>query len=412
MEKTNICLKTTVAVFVAAVMLFQTCMAAQKSSNADKLASGVAVTARTSADTQPPFAPKGLTVTNKTYTSISLSWKESHDNTGVKGYQVFRDGQKIISTKKTSFTNTDLVPGRKYTYTVKAYDAAGNLSESSTAVSVTTLSDIQAPTAPGKLSASSATCTSIMLNWEPSTDNTGVKGYEIYCNGRKAASTTATCYSCKRLTPGQKYDFYVIAYDIGNNYSRQSNVISASTLSDTTAPSVPGGLKAASVTGTEVNLIWTPSSDNVKVKGYEVFCNGTSIGTTSNTSFSSKKLIPGSSYVYTVRAMDTSGNISGSSVPLKVSTLKDLQPPTAPTKLKVNSVKGSSVSLSWNASTDNLKVKGYKIYCNGMEIATTTRTSCTVKNLPGFIICVFWVKAYDISDNLSAGSNAVTVFKL
>jgi chitodextrinase len=60
-------------------------------------------------------------------TTISLGWTPARDNTGVKGLSVFRDGKKLLSTSKTSYTNTDLVPGRKYTYTVKAYDAAGNI---------------------------------------------------------------------------------------------------------------------------------------------------------------------------------------------------------------------------------------------------------------------------------------------
>ena len=51
--------------------------------------------ASTAPDTQAPTAPKGLTATNKTHTSISLSWSDSYDNTNVKGYQVYRDGKKI-----------------------------------------------------------------------------------------------------------------------------------------------------------------------------------------------------------------------------------------------------------------------------------------------------------------------------
>ena len=92
-------------------------------------------------DLQSPTIPKELRVTNKTYRSISLCWTASLDNVKVKGYQLFRDGKKFISITKTSYTNTDLIPGRNYTYTVKAYDDAGNLSESSAPISVSTISD-------------------------------------------------------------------------------------------------------------------------------------------------------------------------------------------------------------------------------------------------------------------------------
>lgn len=360
-------------------------------------------------DNLPPTAPEGLTAVNITYTSVSLSWTKSQDNVEVKGYQVYRDGRKIITTSKTVYTNVDLIPGRKYVYTLKAYDAAGNVSVYSASLNTATLNDAQNPSAPGSLAASGASYTTVELNWEPSTDNIGVKNYEIYRNDRKIASTSATCYVCKGLTPGNTYTFFVKACDIAGNYSLQSSTISAASLPDHMAPSVPSGLKASSVAGTEVNLIWSPSSDNVKVKGYEIFRDGTKLCSTSITSYSSKSLIPGKSYVYSVRAYDATGNISDNSNPLKITTPADLQAPTAPTGLKAGSVNGSSVSLNWNASSDNIKVKGYRIYCDGIEIASSSRTSRTVKCPAGLGIYIFRVKAYDLSDNLSGDSNTVTV---
>ncbi|MHB1394562.1 MAG: fibronectin type III domain-containing protein [Clostridia bacterium] len=320
-----------------------------------------------------PTAPKGLTATNKTYTAISLRWTDSYDNRSVKGYQVYRDGKKITSTSKTTYTNTDLIPGRKYTYAIKAYDAAGNVSDSSIVLNATTISDPQSPSAPRDLTASSETFTSIALTWESSTDNVGIKCYEVYCNDKKISSTSATYYECKKLTPGTAYTFYIKAYDKAGNYSAQSNRVSANTVSDKTAPSTPGGLKTSSVTVTEVNLTWPPASDNVKVKGYDIIRDGVKIGTTSKTSYCNKSLIPGKNYTYTVIAYDISGNLSGNSSPLKVTTLKDLQAPTAPSELKVTAVKESSVSLAWAASADNAKVAGYQIYCNGIVITTAVK---------------------------------------
>ena len=96
-------------------------------------------------DIQAPTAPEKLTADNITHTTISLSWTSSYDNKSVKGYQVYRDGKKIISTSKTTYIDKDLVPGRQYTYFIKAYDAAGNLSESSIAISPSTIKDPQNP---------------------------------------------------------------------------------------------------------------------------------------------------------------------------------------------------------------------------------------------------------------------------
>jgi hypothetical protein len=89
-------------------------------------------------DTTAPSAPAGLTSPGKTSTSVSLSWTASTDNVGVAGYRVLRGGSQVGTTTGTTYTDTGLTPGTAYSYTVRAYDAAGNTSGASTAVSVTT----------------------------------------------------------------------------------------------------------------------------------------------------------------------------------------------------------------------------------------------------------------------------------
>ncbi|MFE7158936.1 glycoside hydrolase family 6 protein [Streptomyces sp. NPDC057636] len=89
-------------------------------------------------DTQAPTAPTGLTVSGKTSGSVSLSWTASTDNTGVTAYDVYRAGVQVGSSATTSFTDTGLTASTSYSYTVKARDAAGNVSAASSAVSATT----------------------------------------------------------------------------------------------------------------------------------------------------------------------------------------------------------------------------------------------------------------------------------
>lgn len=363
----------------------------------------------TTSDTTPPTAPGGLAVTNRTYTTISLSWSKASDDTGVRGYQVYRDGRKIIATSKTVYTNTDLVPGREYTFMIKAYDSAGNISEGSSPLVETTVADMQPPSAPGGLSVSADTFTTITLAWKPSTDNTGIKSYEIYCNESRKATTTATCYTCKGLAPGKIYTFYIIAYDIAGNPSPRTCTISACTTADHDAPSAPSGLKVGFATETELDFEWLPSSDNVKVSGYEVFKDGKKAVSVSGLTCKVKNLVPGESHAYYVKALDQSGNDSASSGLLNAAALKDLQAPTAPTGFKEVKMSGSSISLQWNASDDNVSVKGYNIYCNGNIIDTSTKTSRTVKNPSGLGINIYCVRAYDLVGNLSGESNTVTV---
>lgn len=390
MKSTKLLVQSMVMLLVISSMLWQTC------------------TVSAASDTQAPTVPKGLTVTGKTHTTITLGWAGSSDNIKVKGYQLYRDGKKITTTTKTVYTNKSLIPGRNYTYTVKAYDEAGNLSESSNTVIATTLSDLQSPSTPKSLRATAATFNTISIAWEPSADDVGIKDYEIYCNGKKIASPAATYYECKRLKPGTSYTFYIKACDKAGNYSAESNRISAGTTPDNAAPSIPAELRTSSVTVTEVNLAWQPALDNVKVKGYDILRDGVKIATTSKTSYCNKNLTPGKNYAYSVRASDTSGNISKSSKALNVTTLKDSQPPAAPTKLRVTDIKGSNIYLEWTASTDNAKVTGYQIYCNGIVIATAARTSRVVKSPFGLGVDMYWIKAYDQSGNLSPSSNIIS----
>ena len=96
-----------------------------------------------SADTQRPSAPTALTAQPTSSSSIALSWTGSTDNVGVAGYRVYRNGTRILTTTSTSAVNQGLTAATTYSYTVTAYDAAGNESLASTAASATTPSGTQ-----------------------------------------------------------------------------------------------------------------------------------------------------------------------------------------------------------------------------------------------------------------------------
>jgi photosystem II stability/assembly factor-like uncharacterized protein len=91
-------------------------------------------------DTDPPSVPTGLAVSGETLTTINLSWDASTDNIGVAGYKVYTDGADPVTVTGTSTTITGLSPGTTYTFTVLAFDAAGNESAQSAGVNGTTLS--------------------------------------------------------------------------------------------------------------------------------------------------------------------------------------------------------------------------------------------------------------------------------
>lgn len=89
-------------------------------------------------DTTAPTAPS-LVASGTTSTSTNLSWSGATDNVAVTGYDVYQGSSLIGSTASTSYTVTSLSPSTTYTFSVRAKDAAGNVSSSSNSVSVTTL---------------------------------------------------------------------------------------------------------------------------------------------------------------------------------------------------------------------------------------------------------------------------------
>ncbi|GAA3844591.1 hypothetical protein GCM10022243_08670 [Saccharothrix violaceirubra] len=89
-------------------------------------------------DPTPPSVPTGLTVTGKSSSSVSLSWTASTDNVGVTGYDVTVAGGATTTVPGTTATVNGLNPDTSYSFTVKARDAAGNVSGASTAVTAKT----------------------------------------------------------------------------------------------------------------------------------------------------------------------------------------------------------------------------------------------------------------------------------
>ncbi|MFN2471709.1 MAG: CAP domain-containing protein [Gaiellaceae bacterium] len=89
-------------------------------------------------DTTAPAAPANLTGSAPSSTQVTLSWSPSTDNVGVTGYRVYRGGSQIATSTTSAYTDNTALAGTTYSYTARAYDAAGNLSASSNTATVTT----------------------------------------------------------------------------------------------------------------------------------------------------------------------------------------------------------------------------------------------------------------------------------
>ncbi|WP_162458584.1 DNRLRE domain-containing protein [Pseudactinotalea suaedae] len=156
---------------------------------------------------------------------------------------------------------------------------------------------------------------------------------------------------------------------------------------DATAPSVPAGV-AASLSGADVSLSWSASSDDVGVTGYAVYRGTTAgfaanasslIGEVTGTSFVDEARPEGTWY-YRVTAADAAGNVSGASGAASVTVTAPETPDTTAPSVPggvVASVDGANVALTWSASTDDVGVTGYAVY-RGTTAAFTADASSRI----------------------------------
>ncbi|MBB3282100.1 glycosyl hydrolase family 18 protein [Mitsuaria sp. BK037] len=169
------------------------------------------------ADTTPPSVPGGLSSSNITTGSITLSWAASTDaGSGVNNYELLRGGSLVASPTGTSHTDTGLSAGTAYSYQVRAKDKAGNVSALSAALLTSTASGncAAAPATPGGLSSPSKSATSVNLAWNAvaAGPNCTVQ-YRVNQGATQVAQGAATSASVANLTPDTSYTFTVSAFN-------------------------------------------------------------------------------------------------------------------------------------------------------------------------------------------------------
>ncbi len=268
-------------------------------------------------DTTQPTAPTNLVATSAT-SSVSLSWTAAMDNVGVVGYYLTRNGVQIVLSSSsayaaTTYTDMGLAPGTTYTYSLVAYDAAGNVSNHSNSVTVVTVNDTTPPSVPLVFTPTVRSQSEIDFAWTQSTDNVGVVGYYLYRDGSQITSVSSSLlqYADTGLSPGATHFYTVAAYDAAQNISAQSIPVIATTfVADTIPPTQPNYFVATVVSASEIDLRWQASADNIGVTGYDLYQNGNQIANTSSTFFANTGLASGTAYTYTVNAYDAAGNVS------------------------------------------------------------------------------------------------------
>lgn len=174
-------------------------------------------------DTTPPSVPV-LSTPIVSGRNVSLECTISTDNSDDVRYEFYRDGEAIGSTGDTEFEDFNLPPGQTYSYSVSAYDLAGNYSAKSAAKSATiaAAADTTAPSVP-VLDDPTVDGTSVDLSWSASTDNVGVTGYRVYRSTTLISTVTSgLTYTDNGRSAGSTYTYRVSAIDAAGNASAQS----------------------------------------------------------------------------------------------------------------------------------------------------------------------------------------------
>lgn len=201
--------------------------------------------------------------------------------------------------------------------TIRVYQQSGAAAGQSFEIDNVTLVEGQAdttpPTVPAGLAAAPVGDAEIDLSWSPSTDSPdSVAGYTVYRDGvaLPPVGGSTTSFKDTGLVAASTHTYTVDAFDGSGNHSAKSSPVSATTGTDTAAPSTPQGLTATAVSAGEVDLSWTASSDPDPdgVLGYTIFRNGSKLAAVqggSTTTYPDKSVSASTSYSYTVQAFDS-----------------------------------------------------------------------------------------------------------
>ncbi len=337
---------------------------------------------------------------------VDLAWDPATDNFGVSGYRVTRDGTVLAETTSTAYSDREVENATTYSYEVQALDAAGNATGAT--VEVTTGGpDTTPPSAPTGLRSSTSSPTSIDLSWDPSTDNTGVTGYEVRRDDVAVDTVAGTDYTDTVSGP-EDHVYTIVALDAAGNRSEPSAPLTAQS-QNLEPPDAPTDL-SATATGGQVALTWTAPGSGTPVVGYDILRDGTKIGEAPSTTFTDELPVSQATHTYVVESFSAAGIRSGPSNEVVVS-IGDTQAPDAPSGVVASAAGSNSATITWTAATDNVAVTEYRILRGDVQVGVTdgSTVSWTDNGLLSQTTYTYTVTAADAAGNVSAPSDPASV---
>jgi chitodextrinase len=306
----------------------------------------------------------------------------------------------------TTFADAPLKSGRTFKDYAKGITITVSSLTTSTATVVIKLpADTVAPTTPGALHATAVTTTSVAMAWTAATDNRAVASYRIARGGTTVATVPAasTSWTDAALVGATSYTWTVRAVDGAGN-AGPAATMTATTATPDAAPTSVSNV-TATMSPTTARITWGAASDDHGVTGYRVWQDGAILGTISGTSLTIDSLTPGTSYTWTVRAVDSIGQLGAAATVQASTTLPDTTAPTS-VQLTVASANHGWATISWTAATDDVAVSTYRVYRDGALYATVDATTTNLRVQTG---STYSVTALDRAANESPHSNEVKV---
>ncbi|KAF7702231.1 hypothetical protein HF521_001514 [Silurus meridionalis] len=346
-----------------------------------------------------PDAVSNLTVSNKTTSSVSLTWNEPPGN---KSYFILRwtggSLNKSINISTTSYNVTGLTAGVNYTFTVTAFAGDGQNGGATIQISAFTNPDIVSI-----LSISNKTTSSLYLTWnEPNGNRSYFTVQWINGSVNNIINSSNTYYNVTGLTAGLNYMFTVTAVAADNQTTGAPTQISAFT-----NPDIVTNLSVSNKTTSSVSLTW--NEPNGYRSYFTVQWNNGSVNNIINSSITSctvTGLTVGVNYTFTVTAVAADTQTTGSPTQISAFTKPDVV-----RDLNVTEITTRSLFLNWTEPIG--KSSFFKVqWSNNITLnSTTLNTFYNITNLiPGvnYTILISAVAADNITEGGAIGRSVYT----
>ena len=328
-------------------------------------------------------APTITSVSPVTTSGGTVNWPAV---SGATGYTIYANGTSV-QTQATNapWADATKTPGTYVAYTLTVTTASGTSAQSAPVAIVTT------PATP----TGSAATTAASLSWTGQTTGTT---WAVYNSGvllssgvAIGGSGTSPTAAITGLTPGTAYSFTVV----GTQTATSTMSPASGALGLLTIPATPTGLAVSAIHSTAVTVTWTGATG---AASYRLYNNGVFFATATSPDTVSG-LTPNTTYVWTVSAVDATGESAQSS------TATVTTPLAAPTIGTVTGVTAIGATVTWSAVTG---ATSYTVYANGIAIPGATTTGLTYTDTteaPGTFV------SYALTATNAGGESALSAAK-